>query len=83
MELFVLAWARRAPAPFSQDRRVIKNVTGRRAGRKFSLASQDVATCSAFAAHDKWECQALRAEAQIRQADPHKTMAEAESIFYG
>lgn len=78
------AWARRAPAAFSQDRGAIKNMNGirRRTGRKSPLPSQDVATCSGFAAHDKCECQALRAESQIRQADPQKTMAEPENIFY-
>lgn len=75
-------WATRAPPHFSQDRRVIKNLNGRRrTGRKFPLACQDVATCSGFAAHDKCECQALRAESQIRQADPQKTVAESENIF--
>lgn len=74
-------WARRTPAHFSQDRRVIKNLTGRRRGRKFPLASQDVATCSGFATHDKCECQTLGAESQIRQADPRKTMVESRNIF--
>lgn len=65
-----------------QDRRVMKNLSGGRTGREFPLAGQDVASSSGFAAHDKWECQALRAESQIRQADPQKMRAESENIFY-